>query len=203
MIDLSHPYMNQAAIYLPGMVLALMLGAAVVFDVRAHRIPNKLVLAGIAVGVALHVTLPAGGGLLDASSAGAPGFYKAMLGLASGFAVFLPLYLLRAMGAGDVKLMAVVGLYLGPASVLDAALLTLVCGGVMAVIVALWNGVFRHVMTNVRFMLMHTAVRVMTGGAPRVEASAHSAGKLPYAVAIAGGVLLQVLLARAGHAIFA
>jgi len=203
MIDLSYPYVSQTAIYLPAITLAVLLGAAMVFDIKAHRIPNKLVLAGIAVGVALHVLLPAGGGLLDASNAGAPGLYTAMLGLASGFAVFLPFYLLRAMGAGDVKLMAMVGLYLGPASVLDAALLTLVCGGVMAVIVALWNGVFRHAMTNVRFMLMHTAVRVMTSGAPRVEASASSAGNLPYAVAIAGGVLLQVLLARAGHTVFA
>jgi prepilin peptidase CpaA len=183
------------------LALGVLLFAAVLSDVRMRRIPNKLVLSGIALGVMLHLFLPAEGGFPGSSDI-VLGFYKALLGLASGFAVFLPFYLLRAMGAGDVKLMAMVGVFIGAANVLDAAVLTLVCGGVMAVGVALWNGRFRDAVTNVEFMLTDAVVRVMTNGTPEVKAAAKSAGDLPYAVAIAGGVFFEVLLSRAGHSIF-
>jgi prepilin peptidase CpaA len=77
--------------------------AAAGFDVRTHRIPNWLVLLGAVTCIAGQMIQPA---LLGFGSAGA------LKGIAVGFAILLPLYLLRATGAGDVKLMAMVGAYL-------------------------------------------------------------------------------------------
>ena len=87
-----------------GWLLTGLLLIAAVSDYRTRRIPNELVLAGAAAGLlgnTLFSTLP-----LD-------GFVTALQGLATGLAAFLPLYLLRLMGAGDVKLMAMVGAFLG------------------------------------------------------------------------------------------
>ena len=79
-------------------LLALLIGAAV-YDIRYRRIPNWLTIAGVLLGFAINFGIgPPEGGVLFALE----GF-----GLAFGLYMFL--YLLRAMGAGDVKLMAAVG----------------------------------------------------------------------------------------------
>src|SRR3990170_3814958 len=95
-------------------VLLLLVFAAMLFDIRWHRIPNWLVFAGLLMGVGFHTLTSYGWGL---------GY--ALKGAAVGFGLFLPLYMLRVMGAGDVKLMTMVGAFLGPASALGAVLTTL------------------------------------------------------------------------------
>jgi hypothetical protein len=56
------------------------------------------------------------------------------MGLAAGMALLMPFYLLKGMGAGDVKLMGVVGAFLGPTRVLHAFLWTGLSGGLYALI---------------------------------------------------------------------
>ena len=60
----------------------------------------------------------------------------AALGLFVGLAVFFPLFALGAMGAGDVKLMAAVGAWIGAKPILYVALYGSVAGGVLALVVA-------------------------------------------------------------------
>ncbi len=110
----------------------------------------------------------------------------------------LPLYALRAMGAGDVKLMMMVGAFLGPMQTLGVVVLTFVSGGVLAIVMALWQRSFRQLATNLRFMLTTSAVRAAGGQAPRFEPLAQTAGRMPYAVAIAAGTVLQLILVRSG-----
>jgi prepilin peptidase CpaA len=80
-------------------LLALVLTAAF-YDLRWRRIPNWLVLAGVLLGFGLN-------GFLS----GAPlrGLLQALLGFGLASLVYFPLYVIRAMGAGDVKLMMAVG----------------------------------------------------------------------------------------------
>ena len=170
-------------------LLLLLVLAAVVFDLRSHRIPNWLVFSGLLIGVAFH-TFSYGWGL---------GY--ALKGAAVGFGLFLPLYLLRGMGAGDVKLMAMVGAFLGPASALGAVLTTLIAGGALAIGAALWKGALPVLLANIRIMLGHAAVKALSGAGVRIEAMPTPAGTLPYAVAIAAGTFIQVMLARSGHAL--
>ncbi len=49
-----------------------------------------------------------------------------------GLLVFLPLYAVSAMGAGDIKLMTVVGTFLGVKGVLFSALFAALAGGLLA-----------------------------------------------------------------------
>ena len=183
---------------------AMWLGALLVSaswtDARERRIPNKLVLAGLLTGFALNTAMPQGSGLFSAHPGGI-GFLNAMLGAAVGLGALLPLYLLRTMGAGDVKLMAMIGAFLGPVSILGAVLMTFLAGGILAIAAALWKGVLRSTLINAHSMLFHTMLRTMTGHGAQIELLP-AAGTLPYALAITAGTLMQIALSRNGHAIF-
>jgi len=165
---------------------------AAVFDVRAHRIPNWLVLLGAVTCIAGQMIQPALLGF---------GITGALKGIAVGFALMLPLYLVRATGAGDVKLMAMVGAYLGPWGVASAALLSFIAGGVLALAVALARGALGQLFANVRTMLYGTLVTSMTNGKTTIAAPAVSVGKLPYGVAIAIGTVVHVVMVQRGAAL--
>ncbi|MBA5606950.1 prepilin peptidase [Duganella sp. FT3S] len=179
----------------PAAVLAALLAAAVWHDVRTRRIPNRLVLGGALAGLAFQALLAPGAGLF-ATPFGALGLLDGLAGLGLGLALLLPMYLLGAMGAGDVKLMAMCGAFLGPRDVLGAALLTMLAGGVLALLVALGSGRLAQVLANLRQLLLHALVRAGTGGTTRLDAPPVPTGKLAYAIAIATGTALQLLLAR-------
>lgn len=179
----------------PGILLCALLALAVWHDVRARRIPNLLVFPGAMVGVLLNGCLAPGAGLFSAPFGGL-GWLAALGGLAVGLGLLLPMYLLRAMGAGDVKLLAMLGAFLGPQAVLGAALLCLLAGGVLALSVACWTGQLRQILGNTYHMMLHSLLRGLAGETPTVAAPAAPSGKLPYAIAIAVGALPYIVLAR-------
>ena len=78
--------------------LEVLVIVAAIWDIRTRRIPNWLTLSGVVLGVALNTFLFEINGL-----------WFSLKGLGVAFGVYFVLYLLRAMGAGDVKLMAAVG----------------------------------------------------------------------------------------------
>lgn len=104
-----------------GMMLAALALTAALFDLRFRRIPNWLTAGGWITGVAAQTYLQ-----------GWPGAKEALLGSALGFGVYAFLFSLRAMGGGDVKLMAGFGAILGPSLLLWAALWTAAAGGLFA-----------------------------------------------------------------------
>jgi prepilin peptidase CpaA len=171
-------------------LVALVL-TAVVCDLRSRRIPNALVASGIALGLFIQTVAPAGGGLFG-HPAGALGFVSALLGGLLGLGLFLPLYVLRTLGAGDVKLLAMIGVWLGAPAVAYAALWTLLAGGVLSLGWALGTGVFCRVLANLRDMFFASWVRLQAGAGVAVAAPASATGRLPYAVAIACGTAIEV-----------
>lgn len=174
---------------LPKLVLATVLGFAVFYDIASRRIPNKLIIGGTVAAFLLHTLMPFGPGLSTEQSGG-QGVIFAAAGFGLPLLLLLPLYALRSIGAGDVKLIAVVGAFIGPAGVVGATLLTMVCGGLLALAMSLWSGQLTPVVLNLQHMLRGLADL-------KVQAPATVTGKLPYAVAISCGTLLQLLLA--GH----
>lgn len=180
------------------LLLASLLGLALGYDVATRRIPNWLVLAGLIAGVgySLFASSAIGNG---APSVGAPGVVKSLFGALTGIAIMLPLYLLRAMGAGDAKLMAAVGAFLGPMQVAGAALLTFVAGGILSLLAALWSRSLVRVLGNLRMMSMVALSGRASGLSLRDVATT---GRLPYAIAIASGTGLQLWLAARGGWVF-
>jgi len=166
---------------LPLLLLFALLAAAVWHDVRARRIPNAVVFPGALLAVALHGLLPAGAGLFGTPMGGL-GILSALGGLAIGLAFLLPMYALRLMGAGDVKLLAMAGAFVGAGQVLTVAVLTLVAGGVLAIAVSAWQGNLRRVFGNACQMVLHTGLSGLSGSIAMPTAAS---GRLPYAIAIA------------------
>jgi prepilin peptidase CpaA len=101
--------------------LIILLFLATITDLVRHKIPNAISLGGIAAGFVCQGWFMGSEGLLN-------GF----LGLLVGFALLIPLYALRAMAAGDVKLMAMVGTFVGPKVALICVASTLILGMVLA-----------------------------------------------------------------------
>ncbi len=169
-------------------LLALVLGAAV-YDVRYRRIPNWLTVAGVLVGVALN-------GFLDQ---GRPGLLvSSLLGLAIAFGVYFVLYTLRAMGAGNVKLMAAVGAMVGWPDWFGIFVITAIIGGVMALILVIARGRVKKTFWNVAFILSE-----LKGGRPaymrreELDVKSPKSLGLPHGAVIAVGTLF--FLAMAAH----
>ncbi|MCY1442818.1 Type IV leader peptidase family protein [compost metagenome] len=155
------------------MLLGL-LGIAVVGDLRHHRIPNVLILLGLGLGLAGQI-----------HAAGFTGLGYGVLGMLIGFAVFIPMYALGGMAAGDVKLMAMVGAFLAPPEALLTALLSLIAGGVCGMLIVLVRGQLKQ--TLQRYWLILTAQSYFAPEADEV------AGKpFPYSVAILSGTLVSL-----------
>jgi prepilin peptidase CpaA len=164
--------------------LLLLVSIAAVNDLTTRRIPNRLLLAGLAGALALHMLSATPGASLLA----------ALGGMGVGLAVFLPFYLLRGMAAGDVKMMAVVGAFTGPEEAFKVAVLTWCLGGLMALVLVILSGRLRLALGNLGRMMFG----LMTPGTgPVAPDGQQSAGTMPYGVAIALGTF-SVLVSHYG-----
>ena len=111
-------------------LVSVYLAAAAFFDQRTGKVPNRLIVAGLALGGA-RVFLPApGGALLSLRSAAA--------GIALPFFLLFPFFCLRLMGAGDIKLLMAAGACGGPDVVLRCMLIAFAAAGLYGVIRHLW-----------------------------------------------------------------
>jgi leader peptidase (prepilin peptidase)/N-methyltransferase len=94
---------------LPAFLLLAVVGVLLaVVDLRHRLLPNRVVLPALAAGTALLLLAAVADGAWDA-------LLRAVLGAAALFAVYLVLALVSpgGLGMGDVKLAALLGLYLG------------------------------------------------------------------------------------------
>jgi len=182
------------------LLLALLL-VAVTTDLRSRRIPNTLVLTGTTLALASHALVMGHEGVPLAG----PNWWAPLAGLATGLLVLMPLYLMRATGAGDVKLMATVGAFVGSPTVLAAALYTLLAGGLLSLAVMLAKGVAAHTLANLRFLLIEwTASALRLRSTPEAAQATNAArapfaplqttaARLPYALAISAGTVAALL----------
>lgn len=175
--------------FLGGMlVLAVFLLPAVVSDIRKHHIPNRVTLTGALVGLLINSLFPVFASPLQ-EVPGMLGWQESVAGWLLGLALFLPLYLMRTMGAGDVKLLAMVGAFVGPVEILGVALATMLIGGVLAVVVVICQGMLSRFIANLRLAAWTAVARVAAGQMPDGRDLPESVGKLPYGVAIGAGTI--------------
>ena len=153
-------------------------GAACWFDLRTRRIPNWLTFPAAAAGLVAATVAHGGHGTV--ASAG---------GFLVGLALFFPLFLLKGLGAGDVKLMGALGAWLGTSVVFGVAFYTALAGGLLALGLIAAHGYGRQAVRNMRLLLTHWRVfGIRPLDSLTLETSAGP--KLPYALPIAAGVAL-------------
>lgn len=169
-------------------VLVLVLAAATVIDLRERRIPNRLTYPAMILALAWHAAL-----------SGPQGLWASACGLGVGLGLMLVPFLMGVMGAGDVKLMAAVGAFLGPAGALTAFVFTSLAGGVYALaVLALHAGALKRVGAAVRDSAGLLAVTGRWFYTPQAE----GLPKLAYGAAIAFGTTASILYVH-GPAAFA
>jgi prepilin peptidase CpaA len=172
-------------------ILLLLLATAAWTDVRSYRIPNWLTGFGLLAGL-----------LLSVWNVRHPGqeLMLAFGGIALGLFALLPLYLIRILGAGDVKLMAMVGAFLGLPGTLHALVLVLITGGLVAIAYALSRRVGRQLVANLRQITTSVALAAMTGVHANGLAGFQSAGRIPYGVSICLGTAAYLVGRQLGMA---
>lgn len=168
------------------LLLVLLLFAATVVDLRERRIPNCLVATGIAAAFAFHILAPQQG----------EGIVFALSGLAVGMATLLPMYLLRLMGAGDVKLMGMIGAFLGMSGAVGAVLASMAAGAALALATAAGKRMLPQLFANLRGIVVQCHISQMTHDLSGIVRPAASVGNMPYAVAITAGTLVQLFFLR-------
>jgi prepilin peptidase CpaA len=158
----------------------LIAAAACATDLYRRRVPNVLTLGGAAAAIVYHLL-----------AGGTSGVLNAVGGWLVGVAVFLPLFLLRGMGAGDLKLLGTIGAWVGARDVVWVAVYAAIAGGVMAVILAAWHRRLRRSFQSLAALLLvwqASGIRPLPG----VTLESSSGLRLPYAVPILAGAILRV-----------
>jgi prepilin peptidase CpaA len=170
----------------PMMALLAMVTVALIAawtDWRSWRIPNALVAGGMAAAWMLSVFAHDGIGL-----------QACLLGGATGFLMLLPFYLAKGMGAGDVKLLATLGMLAGPGLIIVIGMMSFLIGGVWSLALLMagsspWGHYLSQLVPSRR--RQHPYLQE----SPKLLS--WSKGSIPYGVVIALGTVAAILGVRA------
>jgi len=166
-------------------LVAVVLVIAAWIDGRELRVPNWITYPMVLAGLIYSTSVGGWGGLGDG-----------IIGMSAGLLCLLPLYAVGGMGAGDVKLMAGVGAWLGWKVTVAAFCVSTIVGAVMAVFMALRRHSFQKHYDNFMMIL----IEWMQVRDPRKLAEIAAARKpqmllLPYGIPICIGSIGYFLYA--------
>ena len=156
--------------------------AACLTDLRERRIPNSLTFGSALAALVYH-----------AYTMGLTGLGMSVAGWFLGTLLFLPIFALRGIGGGDVKLLAAIGAWLGPSLVIWVALWGAVAGGVFALAVSAWQGYTHQAFRNIWGMLSYWRVMGIRPH-PGVALDRSSGPRVPYALPMAAGLGITLWL---------
>jgi len=160
-------------------ILALVLIAAAVSDLRRGNVYNWLTYPAVVVGLALGVAAGA------AAGSWREGLFNHSLGFGFGFGVLFVAYLLGGMGGGDVKLMAAVGAFLGWPGALHAVFYSFLVGAALGLVIVIWRGQIRAALRR-----LWRAMRILPlPSATMDEAVPTSTFRVPFGFAVCVGTL--------------
>ena len=178
---------NQFANNILIIFLGVILFVAVTIDLRTQRIPNLLTFPAVALTLIYY-----------SITNGLNGFLFSAAGLLLGISLFIIPYLLDGMGAGDTKLMGVVGGVLGAKGVFYAFLLSAIVGGIYAIILTLiyrqyFRGFYKKQLVALKnFLLTRKYI-------PEPEDADFKKPRLCYGLAIALGTGIYIVLNLSQH----
>ena len=164
------------SILVPGVVLASWI------DWRYQKVPNWLNLCLILVGLTVQTIFY-----------GWSGFWAGLGGMALGFGLLIVPWLMNAMGAGDVKLMAAIGVWLGPIMTLRAFCIGAILAGIIAVVMILLGRRFWQAYSNMGVIMTKLkSLKTAFSDFGSVKALQSTSQLLPYGVPLSIGALLVI-----------
>ncbi|WLD93938.1 prepilin peptidase [Alkalihalobacillus sp. AL-G] len=158
-------------------LLLIVLTICVITDVRKRLIYNKVIFPALIVALFSHLLIN-----------GLTGFGTSLLGFSMGFSILLIPYFLGGMGAGDVKLLALIGALKGPAFVINTSIYMAIIGGLLALGILLFRG---GSLKRFSYYIKWLYARTKGVNAPLALTKESMKVKYPYGVAIAGGAILS------------
>ena len=165
----------------------IVLAVATYTDLRSRRIPNWLVLPFLFVGVVVSPWRTDWTGIRH-------GFWHGLgqscAGLGLGLLLYGFLFWLGGMGAGDVKLNAAIGAWIGPQQMFAAVFITALAGGIMVLGWIAYRQIFRKLMLGAGDLFFGRKQSEVHGDAETSVADLLKR-KVPYAPAIAVGTILS------------
>ncbi len=156
-----------------GGLFSLLLAYAAYGDIRTRRIPNWVIIAVAVPGIVYSVAVASVG----------PGLLRSVEGFAVGMLCWLPFYIAGWLGAGDVKLFAAAGVWLGPLRTVEAAVIAAVVGGLLAVVWMVVSYGMRRSASTLSLAVSLPSILATTASPERARRT------LPYGVALALGAL--------------
>ncbi|MBZ0258665.1 A24 family peptidase [bacterium] len=158
----------------------LVLTIAAYIDWKEHRVPNWLTFGALGFALAYHAVL-----------SGYPGLGYALIGAFVGLATLIVMYALGGMGAGDVKLMAAIGAWVGATATLQAFVWIAVIGGIMGAYSMYCSGQWQQRLATVGVASKNLAsLKTLSTGSEKAPAKI----LLPYGVPIAFGFYAYFLI---------
>ena len=155
-----------------------------VYDVEKHRIPNKILILFLFL---YFLSVLNSGFSLDALVA-------SLIGALVLFCSGLILYFLRAMSAGDVKLLGVIGLYIGWGSLLDVSYYILIAAGIIGTLYLLYNRANNSEMTVRRYfeekLMLVSGISPDIKGKPVVHSRYSNKVTMPFAPSVVIGLAM-------------
>jgi len=144
-------------------------------DLSVRRVPNAVLLPALMTALFLNSV---GGGLA--------GFVDSIAGLAIGLLMLMPLHVLGRMGAGDIKLLGVVGSILGAWGAIVAGLATMMAGGILAILYMVWLVTKPDVVSRMSHLVQRITGKAAASDDVMTWQNVRAA-EIPYAVAVAAG----------------
>ncbi|UCD29174.1 MAG: prepilin peptidase [Planctomycetota bacterium] len=149
-------------------------------DYKEHRIPNWLNACIAAVGFAAQGWFH-----------GWQGISVGLLGMLVGFALLIVPWLMHAMGAGDVKLLMAIGVWLGPGLTFVSFCIGALIGGAIALVMILITGRFWHAYINFTLILQKVTNKgTVFSDFGSAKSFGDSSQLLPYGVPLMIGTLI-------------
>lgn len=175
-----HAFLDAVVVNWPVWLVTGVLVVAAVIDGAILKVPNWLTFPFII-----------GGWIYGGVSAGFAGLGYSLLGTFVGMMLLLLLRNRGGMGAGDVKLLAGVGAWLGTLTTLYAFLATAVVGGIMALVMVAWTGNwFKHYAMALQILEEWQTVRKPDALAAIARERKPRMLLLPYGIPMAVGSIL-------------
>ena len=152
-----------------------------VTDLAWHRIPNTLLLSALVLAL-----------ILQTSGDGLDGMLAAAAGLLAGLAFLMPLHAMGGMGAGDVKLLGVVGAFLGPWGAFVAGVATLIVGALLGIAYIAWRSIQPILAFQAWKLLQSRYACNLRTPAPSLVVTPIRGSGFAYAPAIAAGAVFTM-----------